>query len=135
MGKLLIFLVRLPIDVVMLTADLIELTRWRFVAMMSGLIGVMGPRSGPFCRRRWRSVSVSGQNCMLCGHAQRYANRFVFSLLCPWASTLSVSGLGRAVACRRENGFRVRPVRYTCAAMLVGAFWIVVVEALYHCLI
>lgn len=136
MSGILLRVGRLPIDVVLLTGDFLHLTRWRALGLLTALFGVLGPHSGPFCRRRWRSVSEEGSNCTLCGHAQRYGNRFLFRLLCPWAASHRVAGLGRSVVCRRrDTSFRMHPVRYAVAATLIAGFWSGAAAGLMHWLV
>lgn len=114
----------LPFDIILLSIDFLVLTRWRVVGGVAKMFGVMGPHSGPFCRKRWRCCDDQGRTCRLCGHAQRYRNREIFSLLCCWVSVVNLNGPGVVGVCSRRKQFRPSALHYVTSAVLLGIVWV-----------
>lgn len=114
----------LPVDLVRLTFDFLNLTEWHVARSLTGLIGVAGPSSGPFCVRRQRSVDASGQPCAVCSHAHHYSNLFIFRLLCRWVSVEPVAGGDPACVCRRRRSYRASFLRYAWAGAAIAVFWV-----------
>jgi|ETNmetMinimDraft_30_1059905.scaffolds.fasta_scaffold64244_2 hypothetical protein len=51
----------LPLDVMLLSIDFVSLTRWRLAGYLASSLGVLGPRTGPFCTKRFRAVDTEGK--------------------------------------------------------------------------
>ena len=113
----------LPLDVVLLSIDFIALTRWRVAGWLASSLGVLGPRTGPFCSKRFRTVDACGNSCSLCSHAHRYGNSFVFRFLCPWSRAINMTGIGCVCACSRKSRYRYPSFRYVCLAVSLTTLW------------
>jgi hypothetical protein len=129
MVALLYRLVRVPVDIVLMSFDFFVLLRWKLAAGLSSLFGILGPVSGPFCHRRRRVQDDGGQPRTLCGHALRYGNRALFGLVCPWASNSGVGGGLRVPLCCRQRRFRFGFVRLAFLGAVLGAVWVMAARA------
>lgn len=122
----------LPLDLALLSIDFVSLTRWRMAGFLASSVGVVGPRTGPFCAKRFRAVDSRGETCSLCSHAHRYGNSFVFSMLCPWIRVVALDGVGCACACSRQRRFSYPSFRYACLGVSLVALWLGVAFSVYR---
>ena len=115
----------LPVDLLLLSFDLLRIIAWYVPAWLAALVGLGVPPDQrvflPCVQDDW--IEANGEKQRTCQPGRKYANPWVAGLLCSGVQTAVVGERGVCVLCRRYGNLGVAWPRLLGVSLVVGALW------------
>ena len=122
-------LVSLPLDLVFLAGDTLKVTAWLLRRFFYRRLRIPTPPP-PFCEPL-QELPMGDQTIRLCPGGRKYANSFVFRLLCPSAKGTRVPEKGAVCSCLTQHYMKLCAGRYLCALAFTAALCALLLAALW----
>ena len=121
-------IVRLPLDLVLLTVDFLHVAVWLGKDWMSRLTGIAADPYQPCTRGA--AEELDGEGIRRCQPVTKYGNPEILRLLCGRVWNREIPDKGPCRLCgRQEDLFRISLFRFLGAGLLIGLIWVLIAAA------